>query len=132
MRLPLDPSPMTVTTQKGRTEIKVEVARTSEERSRGLMFREKLAEGHGMLFVFEEPDMQSFWMKDTPEALDIIYIASDGKTVSIHKAEPLSTDPVPSGGPAQFVLELAYGEANRIGLMPGDRFEHPIIEAASK
>ncbi len=132
MRLPLDPVPMTVKTDSGQTNIKVEIARSPIERSRGLMFRERLPDGQGMLFVYDEPDFLNFWMQDTPQPLDIIYIAQDGKTVSIQKGEPYSTDPIPSGGPAQFVLELARGEATRMGLKPGDAFAHPVISQTSK
>ena len=132
MHLLFDLAPMTVTTEIGRLDIAVEIARSPVERSRGLMFRERLPQGQGMLFVFEEPDFLSFWMKNTPQPLDIIYMAQDGKVVSIRAGEPFSTDTIPSGGPAQFVLELARGEAERIGLKTGDIFSHPSIAAASK
>jgi uncharacterized protein len=132
MRLPLDPVPLTVITEKGRTNIKIEIARTPVERSRGLMFREELPDGRGMLFVFDDVDILNFWMKNTPEPLDIIYIAAGGKVVSIQSGVPYSTDPVPSGGPAQYVLELARGQAELIGLKPGDVFTHPSIVGASK
>jgi uncharacterized protein len=132
MHLPLDPTPISVTTKNGTTKIKVEIAKISSERARGLMFREKLPQGQGMLFVFEEPDFRNFWMKNTPEPLDIVYIAQDGSIVSIQHGEPLSREPIPSGGPAQFVLELARGEAVRIGLMPGDWLSHPSFNPASK
>jgi uncharacterized protein len=132
MLLPIDVAPLTVKSEKGDISLQIEVARTPSERSRGMMFREKLPDGQGMLFVFEEPDFQNFWMKDTPSALDIIYIASDGKLVSMHKGEPLSTNPIPSEGPAQFVLELADGQAEKLGLKVGDIFSHPLINTASK
>jgi uncharacterized protein len=132
MHLPLDPVPLVVMTEKGSVEIKVEIAKTPLERARGLMFREKLQDGQGMLFVFEDEDFRAFWMKDTPQPLDILYIAADGKLVSVQKGEPFSTDPIPSGEPAQFVLELARGEAGRLGLSSGALISHPIIAAASK
>jgi uncharacterized protein len=128
MLLPIDVAPLTVKSEKGDISLQIEVARTPSERSRGMMF----PDGQGMLFVFEEPDFQNFWMKDTPSALDIIYIASDGKLVSMHKGEPLSTNPIPSEGPAQFVLELADGQAEKLGLKVGDIFSHPLINTASK
>lgn len=132
MVLPIDPVPLLVTTNRGAFSFQIEIAKTPLERSRGLMFREKLPEGRGMLFVFEEPDFQNFWMKDTPAALDIIYIASSGKVVSLHKGEPLSTNPMPSYEPAQFVLELADGYAEKMGLQIGDMFNHPVIKTTSK
>ncbi len=68
----------------GDTEIKVEVAKTNEERAKGLSNREKLEEGSGMLFVFEKNSKPVFWMKDTKIALDIIWI-NDDKVVGIEK-----------------------------------------------
>jgi uncharacterized protein len=130
MRLPLDPTPMTVTTEKGQAAIKVEIARDPVERSRGLMFREKLPAGQGMLFVFDEPEILNFWMKNTPERLDIIYISAIGEIVSIQTGFPNSTDAIPSGGLAQFVLEMASGQAQSIGLKTGDKFVHPIIPSS--
>jgi uncharacterized protein len=132
MILPIDKTPLTVMTVQGLTSIQIEVARTPRERSRGLMFRDKLPDGQGMFFVFDEPDFQNFWMKDTPAALDIIYIAADGQLVSIQKGEPLSTNPIPSAGPAQFVLELAFGQADKLGLKVGDVFSHPLLNTTSK
>jgi hypothetical protein len=132
MRLPLDKTPMTISTPQGEVAIEIEVARSKEERGRGLMFRERLPDGQGMLFVFEEPDVQNFWMKNTPQPLDIIYISTEGTIVSISKGIPFSTDPIPSSGPAQLVLELAEGEAQKAGLAPGQTFSHPIISSLSK
>lgn len=132
MVLPIDVQALTVSTKSGTFSIQIEIAKTPHQRSRGLMFRDKLPDGRGMLFVFEEPDFQNFWMKDTPSALDIIYIAADGKLVSVYKGEPLSTNPIPSGEPAQYVLELAYGQAAKMGLQIGDIFTHPVINSASK
>lgn len=99
----------------------LEIADVSTERSRGLMDRRILTDAFGMLFVFEREKPQSFWMKNTYIPLDIIYIDSNGQVVSIAKdTEPLSTESLPSAGPAQYVLELPAGQSNAIGLEAGD------------
>ena len=131
MNLPLDPAPLTIITGEAVIDFKIEVADDHEERARGLMFRERLPEGQGMLFVFGEDDVQNFWMHNTPQPLDIIYIESDGDIESIHHAKALDDTPIPSGGPVRFVLEIASGEADRLGLKPGDKASHPLIEAAA-
>jgi uncharacterized membrane protein (UPF0127 family) len=104
--------------------IAVEVARSPEAWRKGLMFREKLSKGQGMLFwgTFERP--QSFWMKNTLIPLDIIFISKDRRIVSIaKKTKPLSEDPIPSAAPAQHVLEILAGEADALKLKAGDRVE---------
>src|SRR2546430_16776549 len=73
-------------------EVSLEVAATPAERERGLMYRTSLAEGRGMLFVFEEDGYQSFWMKNTLIPLDPLFIARDGPVDGIQaNAKPLST-----------------------------------------
>lgn len=128
MVLPLDPEPLVIDTGDEEVTIKIEVADNVVERSRGLMFRDRLPVGQGMLFVFQEEDMQSFWMKNTPQPLDIIYIEADGNIISIHDAKALDETPIPSTGPAKFVLELAAGEAKRLGIDPGEKVRHPLMQ----
>ena len=103
----------------------VEVVSSPEDRSKGLMFRESLAQSAGMLFVFEEKDVYPFWMKNTFLPLDIIWIADiGGKVVDIwENARPCSQDPCPSFTPkddAAYVLEINAGTARRLGLAIGD------------
>ena len=75
-----------------------------------------------MLFVFEQPQYASFWMKNTYVPLDLIFVAADGTVVNVAaNAKPLSLDPIPSVSPVLYVLELAAGTAARIGLVAGDR-----------
>ena len=131
MVLPTDPSPLVIKTAKQDIRFAIEVADDSTERARGLMFRDRLPEGRGMFFVFTDDDVQGFWMHNTPQPLDIIYIESDGEVESIHQAKPLDDTPIPSGGPVRFVLEIAAGEAKRLGIVPGVRASHPLIEAAA-
>jgi uncharacterized protein len=128
MNLPFDPAPLIVDAGETEVTIKVEVADNAVERSRGLMFRDRLPDGQGMLFVFQDEDFQSFWMKNTPQPLDIIYIEADGDIVSIHDAKALDDTPIPSTGPAKYVLEIAAGEAKRLGIDPGEKVRHPLIQ----
>ena len=102
----------------------VEIADDETERARGLMFRDQLAEGHGMLFIHEMEGPQSYWMKNTRIPLDILYFDNARKLVSQKRNVPPCTlgdacPPYPSDAPARYVLELNAGEAARIGLADG-------------
>lgn len=108
---------------KGQT-FQVEVARTSREWQKGLMFRERLGPREGMWFWGSEERPQTFWMKNTLIPLDIIYLSKDFKVVSfIEKAEPLSEKHLPSEKPAMHVLELPGGSIKNLGLKVGDKVE---------
>jgi hypothetical protein len=79
-----------------------------------------------MLFLFEQPRIASFWMKDTYLSLDIIFISQDGIVVNVaNDTKPLSLAPIQSIAPVTGVLELVAGSAVRIGLTAGDRALHP-------
>ena len=108
-----------------RAELTVEVPRTSEEFSRGLMFRESLPEDRGMLFVFGEDTQTGFWMKDTSIALSIAFIAEDGTILGIQDMEPLSTEVHQPPGPYRYALEVNQGWFRRHDFGPGDRVEVP-------
>jgi len=111
----------------GGASINAELAVTLEERARGLMFREKIGADQGMLFVFEEPDLHSFWMKNTLISLDILWLDPDRRIVHIErKVPPCVSDPCPSYGPkipASYVLELKAGGAENYGLKLFDRLD---------
>jgi uncharacterized membrane protein (UPF0127 family) len=113
----------------GRTHtVTVEVADDDATRERGLMFRERLDQDRGMLFVFEEEGEHVFWMKDTLIPLDMIFVDGLGRVVGVvSRAEPRSLAPR-SGGPSRYVLEVAGGWAEERGLRPGDRvrFQGPV------
>ena len=109
---------------KGLIMINAEIADDSDERKNGLMFREKLEENSGMLFIFENEESQTFWMKNTLISLDIIFIGSDLEIVDIKNAEPCRKDPCKlyaSPGPAKYVLEVNAGFAARNKLKVGDK-----------
>jgi hypothetical protein len=107
---------------------KVEIANTDAQREQGLMCRTGLSDDYGMLFEFGDSAERTFWMQNTVSPLDIIYIAPNGRIVSIQKeAKPLDETPLPSYGSASGVLEINAGLSDKLGLKPGDVVEHPFF-----
>jgi uncharacterized membrane protein (UPF0127 family) len=101
---------------------KVELADTQEAQARGLMFRQTLGDFEGMIFPSDSPQPRSFWMKNTPLSLDIIFIGADGRILNIAaNTEPYSLASVSSKGDASAVLELRAGRAAALGIVPGDK-----------
>jgi uncharacterized protein len=103
----------------------VEIAADDATRTRGLMFRDELGEDRGMLFIFDEQAPRSFWMRNTRIPLDIIYLDRDLRVVSIAANTPpcrtRQCPSYPSAGPAQYVLEINAGHAERLSLSRGDQ-----------
>lgn len=124
----LHAEPLRFATPAGERQIRVEIADDAAERAKGLMFREELAEDLGLLFVFEYAGRQSFWMKNTPLPLDLVFIAENGRVVAIRQGEPFSEIPISPEPPARFVLELGQGTAKKLGLRIGTRLLHPVID----
>lgn len=107
----------------------VDIADEPAEQRRGLMFRRSLAPDAGMLFLYEEEQPLSYYMRNTYVSLDIIYIDAEGRIVSIARnAVPLSEESLPSGPPAIAVLEVNAGTAHRLGFGEGDRVRHPFFD----
>ena len=104
----------------GTTEFRVELAVTPEQRNSGLMFREQLGERQGMLFVFEEEKILTFWMRNTSLPLSIAFIDERGTIVHLTDMEPYSEAPVASRHPARFALEVNRGAFARAGVGVGD------------
>jgi len=129
--LPVDPAPLVVLTDGGERNFSIEVADEPAERQQGLMFREDMADDHGMLFVFAETQHVGFWMKDTPLALDLIFIGHDGRVRAVRRGEPLSVASITPNVPVRFVFEVKAGIAEKIGLKEGDRVRHPVIDGVS-
>lgn len=102
--------------------LSVEIALTQQQQEKGLMHRADLGAGEGMLFPMVPPRMPSFWMKDTPLSLDIIFIRTDGGVARIIAgAKPNDPTPLFAEVPVAGVLELRAGEAKRLALDEGDR-----------
>lgn len=98
------------------------VADTPARQAQGLMFVRDLPPDRGMLFVYGEPRMLGMWMKNTYIELDILFIGADGRIVHVaERAQPHSLETIAPPRPAQYVLELRGGEAQRRALRPGDK-----------
>lgn len=109
----------------------VEIADTVDERAKGLMYREHLGANEGMLFLYPVARPISFWMKNTPLPLDMLFIDVDGKVINIAgMTKPFDTSPISSEGSAIAVLEILGGAAEQLGIQPGDRVEWPSQSAA--
>jgi uncharacterized membrane protein (UPF0127 family) len=108
--------PLTI---KGKT-LKVEVARTEQEKEKGLMFRERLGKDEGMLFVYEEEETLSFWMKNTFLPLSIAFIDKKGRIVDIQDMQPFSLQTHVSSRPAKYALEMNQGWFRRNGINVGN------------
>ena len=119
---------LAIASKTGTHEFTVEMALTEAEKARGLMFRRALPKGRGMLFDFIREQEVSFWMKDTPVSLDIIFVRADGRIRRIaSNTQPQSERPIRSRGPVRAVLEVIAGTAKKLGIAPGDRVMHPIF-----
>lgn len=113
----------------GGARFAVEIADDAAERGRGLMFREKLAAGAGMLFVYDRPQQVAFWMKNTLIPLDMIFIGPDGRVNAVHPmAVPGDETPIPGPDGTQMVLEINGGLAERLGLGEGAELKHPALD----
>jgi uncharacterized protein len=108
----------------GTQRVEVEVAATPEARTRGLMWRTELPAGKGMLFLFPEEEVQSFWMRNTLIPLDMLFINSQRQVVGIiERAVPESLTSRSVGVPSQFVLEVPGGWCQSVGVTKGSTVE---------
>ena len=101
-------------------KITAEVAATPERRSTGLMHRFSLQPDHGMVFVFDYPEPQGFWMKNTFIPLSIAFIAADGRIINIDDMQPHDESIHPSRGPALYAIEMRKGWFTERGIRSGD------------
>jgi len=126
--------PVTAQVQIGQETISLEVAKTPEQRSRGLMYRTELALDRGMLFLFETTEPLSFWMKNTLIPLNIVFL-KDGEVKQIATAVPCYTDPCPvysSQTPVNQVLELPVGKTRELGIKVGDRMSFQEVSQSNR
>ena len=107
--------------QAGMYQIDAQVAQTPEQRSTGLMFRSDMPAHEGMLFVFEQPATQCFWMKNTLIPLTAAFVSDDGTIVNLADMKPQTTDSHCSTKPVRFVLEMNQGWFAKRGLKAGSK-----------
>ncbi len=114
--------------RKVKHTLTVWLADTPQRQSQGLMFVRSLPATRGMLFVHEQPRAISMWMKNTYIPLDMVFIDAEGRIQQIvEQTTPHSLDLIRSDAPARAVLEIAGGEAKRLGLHPGQQVDHPAL-----
>lgn len=125
----IDKKSVTVITAAEPVKIRVEFAETREELANGLMNRKSLDKNSGMLFIFSDENTRSFWMKNTLIPLDIIFISSKGRVNEIVTLNPCqeteACQAYDSKTPAQYVLEINAGSAEKWGITPGDIVQLP-------
>ena len=105
--------------------VDAEIAVTAEEQRRGLMFRKKLDDGCGMLFVYQRDQILSFWMKNTVIPLSIAFISHDGRVIEIHDMRPQSLETIRSGRSVRYALEVPQGWFERASIAPGCAVRFP-------
>ena len=109
------------TAAHNRVTLDVELAREPNQHERGLMYRQTLADGAGMLFIFERDRILSFWMKNTSIPLSIAFISADGVILETRDMVPFNLAPIHSSRSARFALEVPQSWFNRAGIGVGDR-----------
>ncbi len=121
----LEVIPLTATSAEGRAHtFRVEVARSPQEQTRGLMFRTEMGPDEGMLFPYDQPRILSFWMKNTVLSLDIVFIGPDRRVINVaDHAVPYSETSLTSDAPAIAVLELNAGRAKALGIAGGTKVD---------
>jgi uncharacterized membrane protein (UPF0127 family) len=114
--------PLRVTSGHKAHTFRVELAATSQQQERGLMYRTRMGADEGMIFPMKPPRLATFWMHNTVLPLDIIFIGTDGRIITIAaNAVPYDDGTIPSGGIASGVLELNGGRAAQLGIKVGDK-----------
>ena len=109
-------------------QINVQLAQTPEQRSVGLMFRKEMPQSEGMLFVFEQPTQQCFWMKNTLLPLTAAFVADDGTIVNLADMKPQTTDSHCSAKPVRYVLEMNQGWFGKKGIKAGAKLGGALFE----
>ena len=107
----------------------VEVARTSTQMRRGLMFRDSMPENHGMLFIYIPERVATMWMKNTILPLDMLFINQNGEIITIAEDTiPFSLQTISSGESVRAVLELNSGQVKKYEIAVGDKAMHTVFE----
>ena len=118
--------------QAGMHQMDVQVAYTPEQRQIGLMFRAEMPQHEGMLFVFEQPTQQCFWMKNTLLPLTAAFVADDGTIVNLADMKPQTTDSHCSAKPVRFVLEMNQGWFRKKSIRAGFQLTGKPFDAPTK
>ena len=114
----------------GMHRIQAQVASTPQQRAIGLMHRREMPANEGMLFVFEQPGTQCFWMKNTMLPLTAAFVADDGTVVNLADMQPQSLDSHCSAKPVRYVLEMHQGWFAKRGIQAGQRLRAPFFDGA--
>ncbi len=122
---------VTILSGEERHTFATELALTNEQQAKGMMFRTEMGDDEGMLFPSYTPQARSFWMKNTPLPLDIIFIGPSRRITNIEAGVPYSTDSVFSDGPALAVFEIRGGLSEELGIQAGDMVEFELPEDAA-
>lgn len=109
----------------GMHQIDAQVAETFDQRMTGLMFRREMPQHEGMLFVFDQPTVQCFWMKNTLLPLTAAFVADDGTIVNLADMKPQTEDSHCSARPVRFVLEMNQGWFAKKGIKAGAKLSGP-------
>lgn len=107
----------------------VQLAMTPDQRSTGLMFRHEMPQNEGMLFIFEQPSPQCFWMKNTLLPLTAAFVADDGTITNLADMKPQTTNTHCSVKPVRFVLEMNQGWFAKRGIKAGFKLGGKPFEA---
>lgn len=107
----------------GSDTVRAEVAETEEAREEGLMYRRNVPDGTGMLFVFEDEAVRSFWMRNTYVPLSVAFLDSSMRILNIEQMEPETEEYHDSEGPAMFALEVPRGWFEEHGIAAGEEAE---------
>lgn len=118
---PAKPLPV-ITVKVASHALKVEVVSTPEQRSRGLMFREKIGRNDGMLFIFDEPGYHAMWMMNTLIPLSVAFLDGEGRILNIEDMQPKTLDSHAAQGPARYAVETNIGWFAERKIKPGDKF----------
>lgn len=112
----------------GMHQIDAQVASSSEQRQIGLMFRKDMPQHEGMIFVFDQPAQQCFWMKDTLLPLTAAFVADDGTIVNLADMKPQTLDAHCSGKPVRYVLEMNQGWFAKKGIRAGSKLQGVLFQ----
>ncbi len=113
----------------GMHRLDVQLAATPDQRQTGLMFRREMPQHEGMIFVFEQPAQQCFWMKNTLLPLSAAFVADDGTIVNIEDMAPQTLDSHCSAKPVRYVLEMNKGWFVKKGIKPGSKLQGVLFQA---